>query len=109
MTRAQNLSRTADQVFGTVLTGGGHGGPPNVVVGRTGSGKRDPQLVGSTSCARALTRSVPLTLAATATHTAEARLPLEPWSLTIRGYPALHSRSAGQQFFTEEANDGRVP
>ena len=107
MSRAQNLPRTADQVFGTVLTGGGHGGPPNVVVGRTGSGERDPQLVGSSSCARALTRSVSLTPATTATHTAEARLPLEPCSLAIRGYPDPRARSAGQRFFTEEANDGR--
>jgi hypothetical protein len=107
MTRARRSS-TADYVFGTVPTEGGHGRPPNVVIGRTGSGERDPQLVGSSSCARALTRSVALTPAATATHTAEARLPLEPWPVTLRGYPAPGAGSAAQRFFTEEAHDGRV-
>ena len=37
MTGTRN-SATSGQAVATVPTGGGHGGPPNVVVGTTGSG-----------------------------------------------------------------------
>ena len=43
---------TADQAFGTVPTGSGHGGLPNVVFGLTGSGERDPGLFAGSCRAR---------------------------------------------------------
>jgi len=46
MTRPPTSS-TADKAFGSVPTEVGHGGPPNVVIERIGSGERDPQLVES--------------------------------------------------------------
>ena len=52
MTRSRKSS-TADQPFGSVPTLGGHGGPSNVVNGRTGSGERDPRLVQGSGCAPA--------------------------------------------------------
>jgi len=56
MTRPRRSS-TADRVFGRVPTGGGHVGPPNVVVGWTGSGEGDPELVEGSGLAGPLTRS----------------------------------------------------
>ena len=82
---------TRDRVFGSVPTAGGHGGPPNVVNGRTGSGECDPGLVEGSGCASPLSRSVLVIPAATATDTAQAPLPLEPWAATIR---STHPRSS---------------
>jgi hypothetical protein len=44
MTRTRT-STTADHMFAKVATEGGQGGSPNVVIGRTGTGERDPRLV----------------------------------------------------------------
>jgi hypothetical protein len=106
VTRAQS-SIPADQVFGTVLPRVDTAVRRMLWSDGPDQGSVDPQLVGSSSCARALTRSVPLTPAAAATL-AQARPPLELWPLTIRGYLTPGAGSVAQRFLTEEAHDGRV-
>jgi hypothetical protein len=99
-------SPTPDQVFAKVRTGGGHGGPLNVVIGRTGPGERVLELVEGSGFARA----VRATLAATATHKAVvATSSLPPRPLTLLGYSALGADSVTERFFSEEANDDWVP
>ena len=101
MSRSRKSS-TADQVFGKVRSGAGS-------YSRTdGSGECDPVVADGSSRAGALTRSARSTAAATATDTAQAPLPLEPWAPTIR---STHPRSSGQgthRFSRTGGNHGRV-
>ena len=101
MSRSRKSS-TADQVFGKVPSGAGS-------YSRTdGSGECDPVVVEGSSRAGALTRSARSTAAATATDTAQAPLPLEPWAPTIR---STHPRSSGRgthRFSRTGGNHGRV-
>src|SRR6185312_4947836 len=55
---------TADRVLGTVLTGSGHRGLPNVVVGLTGSGNVILGCLQARAVPDSLSRSVPVTRAA---------------------------------------------
>src|SRR5947209_17546171 len=91
------ISSTAEQAPGKVASGGGHGGPPNVVDGRTGSKGRDPlPAKGDSGCAQAPTRPVPLRPAASSRHTAGDGLPLEPWPPDDAAL-AIAGRRAGQR------------
>ena len=99
---------TADQVFGTVPTGSGHGGLPNVVVGLTGSGNVILGCLQARAVPDSLSRSVPVPRAAIATDTAQAPLLLEPWASTIR---SPHRRSSGwgtHRFSRTGGSDGRA-
>lgn len=104
MTGTHKASTRVD-AFGKMPNEAGHGGPPNVVNGSTGSGECDSGLVEGSGYARAPTRSLPLT---TATQRAEGRLSLEPWPLTVRDHPGPGAGPAGHRSSTQEANDGRV-